>query len=86
MDVVPDMDDLLNELEAAETNGKLKYDTNDPVANPKLVLLNSSNDFNDKQNATHEDHVGMSIIVGKFRRVIKSPKKYYNNSRTWKNS
>ncbi|MCP9263668.1 Zinc finger FYVE domain-containing protein 9 [Dirofilaria immitis] len=53
MDVVCDMDDLLNELEAAEMTGKLKYDANDSIINPKLVLLNTSNNFAGKSNATH---------------------------------
>ncbi|VDM08792.1 unnamed protein product [Wuchereria bancrofti] len=56
MDIVPDMDDLLNELEAAETTQKLKYDANDPVMNPKVVVLDSSNDFIDKQNGIHILH------------------------------
>ncbi|VDO38473.1 unnamed protein product [Brugia timori] len=60
MDVIPDMDDLLNELEAAETTQKLKYNANDPVINPKVALLASSNDFIDKQNGIHilhNDHI-----------------------------
>lgn len=89
MDAVPDMDDLLNELEAAETTERLKYGMNDPVLNPKVVLLDSSNDFNDKQNTTrilHGDHIGTSIIVGKFHSIIKVLEKYYNNAGIWRNA
>ncbi|CAG9536686.1 unnamed protein product [Cercopithifilaria johnstoni] len=60
MNVVPDMDDLLNELEAAETSEKLKYGASDPVTSPKVVLLDSANDFNEKRNTTHvlhDDHI-----------------------------
>ncbi|VBB31856.1 unnamed protein product, partial [Acanthocheilonema viteae] len=57
MDEVPDMDDLLNELEAAETTGKLKYGANDPVMNPRVVPSDSSNDFNDKRNTARDDHI-----------------------------
>lgn len=78
MDIVPDMDDLLNELEAAETTGKLKYGANDPVMDRKVVLLDSSNDFSDKRNTTHilhNDHIGTSIAVRKFRCIMKLAEK-----------
>uniref|UniRef100_A0A0R3RJB6 FYVE-type domain-containing protein n=1 Tax=Elaeophora elaphi TaxID=1147741 RepID=A0A0R3RJB6_9BILA len=67
MDIVPDMDDLLNELEAAETTRKLKYNANDVIINPKVVILDPSIDFNDKRNTTriiHDDHIEETTSVG----------------------
>lgn len=96
MDIVPDMDDLLNELEAAETSGKLTYDTNDPLVKTKMVLSDSSYDFIDECNSIlilRKDHIGMLIFhycwnilmyIGKFYSTIRAPE--MNNIKTWRNA
>ncbi|VDN02235.1 unnamed protein product [Thelazia callipaeda] len=77
MDVIPDMDDLLNELEAAEASTEKVKLISDLVFHSNNVLLNTGNGLNIIQgDVSNLDHIGETAVSANILSAPKEPEKY----------